>query len=47
MENKLKIADRFISKFQLRNEELNFLCETEDSQLHPVIKILFIIKKKL
>lgn len=35
IENKLKIADKFITKFQLRNEELNYLCETEDSQLHP------------
>jgi conserved oligomeric Golgi complex subunit 6 len=35
LENKLKIADKFISKFQLKNEELNYLCESNDSSLHP------------
>ncbi len=40
LENKLKIADRFISKFQLKNEELNYLCETENSSLHPVSIIM-------
>jgi len=36
LENKLKLADRFITKFQLKNEELNYLCEADDSSLHPV-----------
>jgi len=39
VENKLDIADRFISKFQLKNEELACLVETKDSGLHPVKKL--------
>lgn len=37
VENRMQIADRFISKFQLRSEELAYLCEMgEDGQeLHP------------
>lgn len=35
VENKLKVADKFISKFQLKNEELVYLSETNDSGLHP------------
>lgn len=35
IENRMTIADKFISKFQLKNEELTYLCETEDSGLHP------------
>ena len=36
VENKLKIADRFIDKFQLKNEEIQYLCESNNSGLHPV-----------
>ena len=36
VENKLKIADRFIDKFQLKNEEIQYLCESKNSALHPV-----------
>ena len=36
VENKLKIADKFISKFQLRNDEINHLCGKNDQTLHPV-----------
>jgi len=35
VENKLKIADRFIDKFQLKNEEIQYLCESNNSGLHP------------
>ena len=35
MENKLKIADKFISKFQLRNDEINYLCGKNEQTLHP------------
>lgn len=35
VENKLKITDKFISKFQLENEELSYLLESKDSGLHP------------
>ncbi len=43
-ENKLEIAEKFISKFQLKNEELACLIETKESGLHPVNqKIHFLI----
>lgn len=35
VENKLKIADKFISKFQLRNDEINHLCGKNEQTLHP------------
>ena len=38
VENRMQIADRFISKFQLRNEELGYLCEGGGAScaLHPL-----------
>ena len=38
IETKLKIANKFIEKFQLKSEELNRLCPKKDSALHPVLK---------
>ncbi|CAF0784665.1 unnamed protein product [Brachionus calyciflorus] len=35
IDNKLKIADKFIEKFQLQSDEVNFLTPKKDGSLHP------------
>ena len=36
VEVKLKLANSFINKFQLSNDELNALCNFKDNHLHKV-----------